>query len=66
MAALTIEERVAWVHRAATTLQADDLVELKHSLNSLLHEATVLHDLARDELQAHRRELDLQNTELPA
>lgn len=66
MAALTIEERVAWIHRAATTLQSNDLVELKHSLNSLIHEATALHDLARDELQTHRRALDLQKTELPA
>ncbi len=42
MAALTIEERVAWVHRAATTLQADSLPLLKRETKALIAEADLL------------------------
>lgn len=43
MAALTIEERVAWFHRAATTLQVDgNLAQLKRATKALIAVADLL------------------------
>ncbi len=51
----TIHEKLAWVHRDAVTLQADDLVELKHSLTNLIEKSTGLLEAVRVVLHEQRR-----------
>ena len=54
MAEMTIDERVAWFHLAATTLQVDDLVELKFSLVNLIKEAARLERAIDAKMRAKR------------
>ena len=53
---MTIQERLAWVHAAATSLSSTDLVEVKHSLKNLIAEATEALEVVRGELQEQRRQ----------
>ncbi len=48
-----INRRLAWIHLEASTLQADDLFELKHSLKALVTEADALRELVKSELGKH-------------
>jgi len=42
MAALSIQERCAWLHMKSNALKARDLVELKFALKDMINEANVL------------------------
>lgn len=49
-----ISEELAWIHRDAVTLQADDLVELKHSLANLIEKSNGLLEKVRVALNERR------------
>lgn len=51
---MNLQERLAWLHHAATTLPTDDMVALKFQLKDLISQAEAARDIVRAELQAQR------------
>ena len=51
---MSIFEQIAWLHRDASTLATNDLVELKHSLKKLIADAEQALDCVRDEIREGR------------
>lgn len=52
---MTLQERIAWLHRDATLLATHDHVELKNALKTLIEHATVALEITRKELSASNR-----------
>jgi len=55
MAALSIPERVAWLHMKTNALKCRDLVELKFQVKAMVAEATALLDHVNSVLDEQRR-----------
>lgn len=51
---MTIVERVAWLHRDASTLATNDMVELKHSLKRLITDASETLEAVKVEIEGQR------------